>query len=79
MFKTILLPVIRGGVETPAFETAVSLARTFTGHIDFLYARPDPVSFGSMYGGVFPDMLEQLPIRGGPQLLEHIGKYAAIH
>ena len=60
MFKTILLPVVRAGVETPAFETAVSLARTFTGHIDFLYARPDPVSFGSMYGGVFPDMLEQL-------------------
>jgi len=60
VFKTILLPIINAGVETPAFDTAVSLAQNFTGHIDFLYARPDPVTFGSMYGGVFPGMLEEL-------------------
>lgn len=75
MFKTVLLPVVSAAVETPSFATAVSLARTFTGHIDFLYARPDPVSFGSMYGGVFPDMLEQLRTAADHQHAQAMRQY----
>jgi nucleotide-binding universal stress UspA family protein len=76
MFKTILLPVVSAGVEGPAFDTAISLARTFTSHIDFLYARPEPVTFGSMYGGAFiPDMLEQLRAASDRQHAETMRQY----
>jgi nucleotide-binding universal stress UspA family protein len=61
MVKTILVPVVGTAVETPAFSAAVSLARMFTGHLDFLYSRPEPVTAGSVYGGAFiPGMLEEL-------------------
>lgn len=41
MLKTILVPVVGTDIETPAFATAVSLARLFEGHVDCLYARPE--------------------------------------
>lgn len=67
MVKTILVPVVGTGLETPAFAAAVSVARMFTGHLDFLYARPEPVTAGSVYAGAFPGMLEELRNAGDRQ------------
>ncbi len=61
MIKTILVPIVSSGVDKPSFDTAVRLARLSTGHIDFLYARPDPVTFRSVHGSAFmPGMLEDM-------------------
>ena len=61
MIKTILVPVGSVGIKSPAFRAAVWMARTFTSHIDVLYARPDPVTAAAVYPGPFiPGMIEQL-------------------
>ena len=74
--KTILLPVVGNGVETSTLDAAVGLARTFVGHIDLLYARPEPVTVGSVYGAAFiPDMLEQLRAAADRQHEQAMGAY----
>ncbi len=61
MIKTILVPVDSAGVDGPAFAASVWLARIFTGHIDLLYARPNPFTAAAVYPGAFiPGMVEQL-------------------
>jgi nucleotide-binding universal stress UspA family protein len=75
VFKTILLPVVSTGVETSALESAVCLARMFVGHIDFLYARPEPVTVGSVYGAIMPGMVEELRTAADRQHAEVMGAY----
>ena len=60
MIKTILVPVGASGVDGPAFGVAAHLAKLFTAHIDFLFARPEPITAAAVYGAVIPGTLEQL-------------------
>ena len=66
MIKTILVPVGAAVTDAPQFAAAVWVARLFSGHIDFLYARVEPVEAATdaaaFLGGaiVSPDMIERL-------------------
>jgi nucleotide-binding universal stress UspA family protein len=76
MIKTILVPVGSAGIKSPSFRAAVWLARTFTGHIDVLYARPDPVAATAVYPGAFiPDMSEQLEAAADREHAEALKAY----
>ncbi len=76
MIKTILVPVGSPGVECSAFTASVWLARMFTGHLDFLYARPNPITAAAVYpGALIPGMLEQLQTAADRQHAEALKAY----
>ncbi len=76
MIKTILVPVGSAGIKSPAFTASVSLARTFTGHIDLLYARPDPITTAAVYpGALIPGMIEQLQVAADREHAEALKAY----
>ncbi|MGI9301157.1 MAG: universal stress protein [Gammaproteobacteria bacterium] len=57
--KNILVPVKGGEGSKPLLDTAVSIARRFDAHIEFLHVRPDPqdrLPYGSL---AIPDSMKQ--------------------